>query len=82
MHSTPTFETEVFRIISNVQLVKGLLLRNEQQIQHYLASSSTIIHTLTTPFVTKATPNSKYHISKVKSSRTYLIGYSGFISHE
>ena len=24
-------------LVSNVQLVKGLLLQNEQQIQHYLA---------------------------------------------
>ena len=36
-HGTPTFETEVLRIVSNVQLVKGLLLRNERQIQQYLA---------------------------------------------
>ena len=37
-------------------------------------------------FVTKATPinhiDSKCHIKKLKSSRTCLIGYSGFISHE
>ena len=26
MHGMPTFETEVFHIVSNVQLVKGLLL--------------------------------------------------------
>ena len=37
-------------------------------------------------FVTKATAitniDSKCHIKKLKSSRTCLIGYSGFISHE
>ena len=33
----PTFKTEALRIVSNVQLVKRLLLRNEWQIQHYLA---------------------------------------------
>ena len=27
-HGTPTFKTEALRIVSNVQLVKGLLLRN------------------------------------------------------
>ena len=40
----------------------------------------------TTHFITKATPisyfDSKYHIKKLKSSRTCLIGYSGFISFE
>ena len=37
-------------------------------------------------FVTKALPissiDSKWHIKKLKSNRTCLIGYSGFISHE
>ena len=37
-------------------------------------------------FVTKTMPidniDSKCHIKKLKSSRTCLIGYSGFISHE
>ena len=37
-------------------------------------------------FVTKVTPinniDSKSHMKKLKSSRTFLIGYSGFISHE
>ena len=41
---------------------------------------------LTTRFVTKAMSigyiDSKYHIKKLKSSRTCLIGYSGFISRE
>ena len=32
-----TFKTEVLRIVNNVQLVKGRLLQNERQIQHYLA---------------------------------------------
>ena len=36
-HGTPTFKTEAFRLVSNVQLVKQLLLRNERLIQHYLA---------------------------------------------
>ena len=36
-HGMPTFKTEVLHIVSNVQLVKGYLLRNKQQIQHYLA---------------------------------------------
>ena len=39
-----------------------------------------------TPFVTKdiliSYINSKCHIMKLKSSRTCLIGYSGFISRE
>ena len=33
----PTFKTEVLHIVSNVQLVKGLLLQNERKIQYYLA---------------------------------------------
>ena len=35
----PTFKTEELRlvVVSNVQLVKRLLLCNERQIQHYLA---------------------------------------------
>ena len=37
LHSMPTFITEALRLVSNVQLVKRLLLYNEQQIQHYLA---------------------------------------------
>ena len=36
-HGTPTFKTEALRLVSNVQLVKELLLRNELLIQHYLA---------------------------------------------
>ena len=36
-HSTPTFKTEALHLVSNVQLVKGLVLRNEQLIQHYCA---------------------------------------------
>ena len=36
-YGTPTFKTKALRIVSNVQLVKRLLLRNEWQIQHYLA---------------------------------------------
>ena len=36
-HDTPTFKTEALRLISIVQLVKGRLLRNERQIQHYHA---------------------------------------------
>ena len=35
--SQPTFKTEVLHIVSSVQLVKGPVLRNERQIQHYLA---------------------------------------------
>ena len=33
----PTFKTEALRVVSNVQLVKGPVLQNELQIQHYLA---------------------------------------------
>ena len=36
MHGMATFKTEAHCIVSNVQLVKGFLLGNEQQIQHYL----------------------------------------------
>ena len=36
-HGMPTFKTEALRLVSNVQLVKGLLPCNEQQIQRYLA---------------------------------------------
>ena len=36
-HGMPTFKTEALRVVSNVQLVKGPLLQNERQIQHYLA---------------------------------------------
>ena len=35
-HGTPTSKTEPLRIVSNVQLVKGLLLQIERQIQHCL----------------------------------------------
>ena len=35
-YSTPTFKTEVLHLVSNVQLVKGLLLQNERQIQYYI----------------------------------------------
>ena len=51
----PTFKTEALRLISNVQLVKGLLLCNEQQIYKkiillYFGSNSQM------HFVTKAPP--------------------------
>ena len=39
LHSTldmPTFKTEPLHLVSNVQLVKCLLLSKEWQIQHYL----------------------------------------------
>ena len=36
-HGTPTFKTEALRVVSNVQLVRGPVLQNERQIQHYLA---------------------------------------------
>ena len=36
MHCTPTFKTEVICVVSNLQLVKGLLLQSEWQIQYYL----------------------------------------------
>ena len=36
-HDTPTFKNEALRLISNVQLVKHLILRNEWLTQHYLA---------------------------------------------
>ena len=37
LRNPPTFKTEEFCLVSNVQLVKRLLPCNEQQIQHYLA---------------------------------------------
>ena len=36
-HGMPTFKTDALRLVSNVQLIKQLLLSNEQQIQCYLA---------------------------------------------
>ena len=36
-HGIPTFITEVLRHVSNVQLVKHLLLQNEQLRQQYLS---------------------------------------------
>ena len=36
-HDTPTFKTEALHLVSNVQLVKRLLPRNEQQIPRNLA---------------------------------------------
>ena len=71
----PTFESEVLRLVSNVQLVKKLLLQIEWQIQHHLA-----LLQLMTRFITKATPigyiDSKCYTSKLKNNRTCLIGYS------
>ena len=68
-------------LVSNVQLVKRLLPRNEQQIQHYHAL---LWQQLMTCFITKAPPinsiDSKYLTKKLKRSRTFLIDYSGFIS--
>ena len=50
---------------------------------HYLA---VLWQVLTARFVTKALPinsiDSKWYTKKLKSSRTCLIGYSGFISLE
>ena len=69
----PTFKTEALQLVSNVQLVKRHLLRNEWQIQHYLVLCW---QEFMTHFITKTTPisnvNSKYRIKKLKSSRTYL----------
>ena len=36
----PTFKNESLHLISNIQLVKCLLLRNEWQIQYYLGRNS------------------------------------------
>ena len=36
-HMHTHFKTEALRLVDNVQLVKGLLLQNEWQMQHYLA---------------------------------------------
>ena len=76
----PTFKTEALRLVSNVLLVKGLLLRNEWQVQHYTLLLNTM------HFITKATPigyiDSQCHYRQIESSRTCLIGYSGFISRE
>ena len=76
LHDMSTFKT-------NVQLIKQILLWNELQIQHYLVL---LQQYLITRLVTKATPISyikrKCHINKLKSNRTHLIGYWGFISSE
>ena len=79
-HSTgiPTFVNETLHLVINVQLVKCLILLNEQLIQHYLSQEFTMY------FVTKAMPidniDGVYHIKKLRSSRTFLTSYSSFIS--
>ena len=37
LQEMPTFVTEALHLVSNLQLVKHLLLLNEQLIQHYLS---------------------------------------------
>ena len=49
----PTFITEALHLVSNLQMVRWLLLQNEQLIQHCL-SLLFLMHM--THFVTKATP--------------------------
>ena len=80
LQGMPTFVIEALRLVSDVQLVKRLLLLNEWLIQHYRL----IWQEFTTCFVTKATPINSIdgvrHTKKLKSSRTYLTDYLGFIS--
>ena len=56
-----------------LQLVKQLLLQNEQKIQHYTCSSLTVIslHALLLTPIPIGYINSKCHIKKPKSSRTF-----------
>ena len=61
----PTFITEVLRLVSNVQLVKHLLL-------------ILLCQEFTTHFVTKAPPIDS--INGMNNSRTHLTSYPGFIS--
>ena len=41
-HGTPTFKTEALRLVSNVQLAKRLLMRNERANTVLPCSSSTV----------------------------------------
>ena len=73
-----TLKTEMHHLVSNVQLVKWNLLQKERLIQDYLALKS---NSRRASLITKGTLF-VYIDSKLKSSRTCLIGYSGFISCE
>ena len=76
MHGTPTFKTKALRLVSNGQLVKCLTIKLHSKY-------ALLWQEFATHFVAKATPisyiDSKCHIKKLKSIRTCLIGYSGFI---
>ena len=50
----PTFKTEVLHLVNNVQLVKWLLLCNEQHIIITLPSTLAVIYMM--HFITKAMP--------------------------
>ena len=43
LRDAPTFKTEAFRLVSNVQLVKQLLLRNELTVNTALPCSSSTV---------------------------------------
>ena len=43
MRDTPTFITEAFRLVTNVQWLKHFLLRNKWLKQHYLSILNDIL---------------------------------------
>ena len=71
LHSIPTFKTEALCLVSNVQLVKGLLSCNELQTQCYLAHWQLLM----TRFVTKVPPINVLlvsdHVSQKAPSRLH-----------
>ena len=77
-----TFRTEALRLVSNVRLVNSFTVKGMANTA--LPCSSVVVSH--DALVTKAPPISnidgKCHIKKLKSSRTSLIGYSGFIPRE
>ena len=82
-YDTPTFKTEALRLVTNVQLLKRLLQRNERLIQLYLCL---LWQALAKRCVTKAMPihiiDGKCHIKKRRSRITCFGRLLGFISRD
>ena len=82
LHGTPTFKNEALHFVSNVQLVKHLYceMNGKYGVTLLLFGSNSQRASLLRPPINSI--DTKCHTEKLKGSRTCLIGYSDFISHE